>query len=318
MREDRFIMRDETARRTLGGGIVIQPWAERHRRNEEGLSQRLSFLRSGEINLLLKAFLEEAREFATPIGPVFEFLNLTEDEAQQWITRTEGVIGFKTEREQLFTTAAKWQRLRERIANNLQEFHHSHPLAPGMDMEELRVKLPYTLPVKFFRDLVEILGSEGAIARDGSFVRLPGHHVQMNAEEKGLSSQVESILARNPGSPPDLKQLEKELSSARGKLSEVIRVMERDGTVVKVTTDLLFLRSYVDKVKADLYKYFSTHGEISAATFRDLIGSTRKYTIGLLEYFDRTGITTRVGDVRKLRAPIPQGTRQSSSSPEPT
>jgi selenocysteine-specific elongation factor len=318
MREDRFIIRDETAQRTLGGGVVIQPWAERHRRNEEGLSQRLSFLRCGEIDLLLKAFLEETREFATPIGPVFEFLNLTEDEAQRWITRTEGVIGFKTEREQLFTTAAKWQRLRERIANTLQQFHASHPLAPGMDMEELRVKLPYTLPVKFFRDLVEVLGSEGVIARDGSFVHLPGHHVEMNAEEKGLRTQVESILARNPGAPPDLRQLEKELSSARGKLSEVIRVMERDGTVVKVTTDLLFLRSYVDKVKADLYKYCSTHGEISAATFRDLIGSTRKYTIGLLEYFDRTGITTRVGDVRKLRAPMPQGTRQTSSIPEPT
>ena len=223
-------------------------------------------------------------------------------------------MAFKTERGPLFTTADKWRRLKEKVLSALQEFHASHPLAPGMDMEELRVNLPYDIAAKLFRDLIELLGSEGVLARDGSFVRLPEHRVQMNAEEQSLSSQVQAILARNPGSPPDLKQIEKEVSPARGKLPEVIRVMEREGTVVRVASDLLFLRSYVDKIKADLYKYLSAHGEITAATFRDLIGSTRKYTIGLLEYFDRTGITTRVGDVRRLRSASPQGTVEVSVS----
>ncbi len=318
MREDRFIIRDETAQRTLGGGVVIQPWAQRHRRNEEGLSQRLFFFRSGDVGQLLRQFVEETREFATPIDPVFEFLNLTEEETAEWLTRTDGVMAFKTERGPLFTTAEKWRRLKERMVRALQEFHPSHPLAQGMDMEELRVNLPYDIPAKLFRDLIEALSSEGTLARDGSFVRLPEHRVQMSVEEKSLSSQVQAILARNPGSPPDLKQIEKELSSARGKLPEVIRVMEREGTVVRVTTDLLFPRSYVDKIKADLYKYLSAHGEITAATFRDLIGSTRKYTIGLLEYFDRTGITTRVGDIRRLRAPSPQGVMERLSSGQGT
>ena len=314
MRDDRFIVRDETAQRTLGGGVVIQPWAQRHRRREEGLAQRLSFLRSGDAGQLLRQFLAGTQEFATPIDPVFEFLNLTEEETAEWLARTSGVMAFKTERGALFTTAEKWQRVKEKMRSALQEFHASHPLAPGMDMEELRVNLPYDIPAKLFRDLIEILGSEGTLARDGSFVRLPEHRVQMNADEQSLSSQVQAILARNPGSPPDLKQIEKELSSARGKLPDVVRVMEREGTVVRVATDLLFLRSYVDKIKTDLYKYLSAHGEITAASFRDLIGSTRKYTIGLLEYFDRTGITTRIGDIRKLRAPSPQGAKEPLGS----
>ena len=314
MRGDHFIIRDETAQRTLGGGIVIQPWAQRHRRREEGLAQRLFFLRSGDVGQLLRQFLEETKEFATPIDPVFEFLNLTEEETAEWLAHTNGVMAFKTERGPLFTTAEKWHRLKEKMGSALQQFHSSHPLAPGMDMEELRVNLPYDIPARLFRDLIEVLGSQGTLARDGSFVRLPEHHVQMNADEQSLSSQVQAILARNPGSPPDLKQIEKDLSSARGKLPDVIRVMEREGTVVRVATDLLFLRSYVDKIKADLYTYLSAHGEITAATFRDLIGSTRKYTIGLLEYFDRTGITTRVGDIRKLRSPSPQGAKEALGS----
>ena len=313
MRGDRFIARDETAQRTLGGGVVIQPWAKRHRKNEEGLSQQLFLLRSGDASQLLRAFLEETEEFAAPVAPVFEFLNLTEEEAVQWITCTPDVIGFKTEREQLFTTATKWLRLKENIAQTLQEFHATHPLAPGMDMEELRVKLPYSMPVKLFRDLIEILVNEQAIARDGSFVHLPTHRVRMNAEEETLSSEVQRILSSNAGSPPDLKQIEKDLASARGKLAEVVRVLEREGKIVRVTTDLAFVSSYIDKVRVDLYKYLATHGEITAAAFRDLIGSSRKYAIGLLEYFDRTGVTTRVGDIRRLRTPLPSG---SSEAPE--
>ncbi|HWP58284.1 MAG TPA: selenocysteine-specific translation elongation factor [Candidatus Acidoferrales bacterium] len=303
MRGDRFIVRDETAQRTLGGGTVIHPWARRHRRKEPGLAERLALLRSGEPSQLLKAFLEEAEEFALAVGPIYEFLNVTEEEAAQWIARAPEVVAFKTEREQFFTTAGKWRQFRETILRMLGDFHAAHPLAPGMDMEELRVKLPYRVPVKLFHDLIDILAREQAIARDGSFVRLPAHRVRMSPEEESLSTEVQRLLGSNPGAPPDVKQLERDLGAARAKLGEVLRVLEREGKIVRVTTDLVFAAHYIDKVKAELYKYLSTHGEITAATFRDLIGSSRKYAIGLLEYFDRVGVTTRVGDVRKLRAP---------------
>jgi selenocysteine-specific elongation factor len=68
-----------------------------------------------------------------------------------------------------------------------------------------------------------------------------------------------------------------------------------------VATDLYFLSSCVDNVKNVLCKHLAEKGEISAATFRDLLGSSRKYTIALLEYFDREGVTLRVGDVRRLK-----------------
>ena len=93
----------------------------------------------------------------------------------------------------------------------------------------------------------------------------------------------------------------------RGKLTEVVRLMERQGNLVRVATDLYFLRESVDRVKAVLYKYFSEHEEISAATFRDLLGSSRKYTIALLEHFDREGVTIRIGDARRLKSSPPKG-----------
>jgi selenocysteine-specific elongation factor len=72
--------------------------------------------------------------------------------------------------------------------------------------------------------------------------------------------------------------------------------------VIRVTADLYYLSSTIDQVRAILKKYLSDKAEISAASFRDLINSSRKYTIPLLEYFDREGVTLRIGDVRRLKS----------------
>jgi selenocysteine-specific elongation factor len=81
--------------------------------------------------------------------------------------------------------------------------------------------------------------------------------------------------------------------------------MEREGSVIRVTSDFYFLSSAIEQVKTLLAKALAEKGEISAAGFRDLLGSSRKYIIPLLEYFDREGFTLRIGDVRRLKTPLP-------------
>ena len=98
-----------------------------------------------------------------------------------------------------------------------------------------------------------------------------------------------------------MKELEEKLKIARKPLVELLSVLESRGAVVKVTTDLYLSGATLEKAKTALIDHLTTHGEIAAAGFRDLLGVSRKTAIPLLEYFDRTGLTLRVGDVRKLR-----------------
>ena len=65
--------------------------------------------------------------------------------------------------------------------------------------------------------------------------------------------------------------------------------------------DLYFSRAASDAAKDRLVKYLETHSDITAAIFRDLLGASRKFAIALLDHFDHTGVTTRVGDTRRLR-----------------
>jgi selenocysteine-specific elongation factor len=69
-----------------------------------------------------------------------------------------------------------------------------------------------------------------------------------------------------------------------------------------VTSEMYFLAGSIEELRGTLRKYLTEKGEMTAASFRDLIGSSRKYTIPLLEYFDRDGLTIRIGDTRRLKS----------------
>ena len=307
LRGDHFIVRDETGQRTLGGGTVIHPWARKHKRADAALPARLKALHTGDFQQLAETFLDESEAFALPLDSVHQFLNLKEEEARNCIDQIPSLLAFSAEGEKLYTTKTKWHRLREAMITALKGFHASHPLVPGMDMEELRGKLIFELSPKIFRVLVDALITEKSIVKEENLLRLPEHRVKVGGQEKSLMEKIEKILGAQPMAPPDLKQIEKDLGVSRSKLADVLRLLEREASVVRVATDLYFLTTCVDKVRGVLYKFLSANGEISAAAFRDLLGSSRKYTIALLEYFDREGFTMRIGDIRRLKSNAPPG-----------
>jgi selenocysteine-specific elongation factor len=301
LRGDRFIIRDETARRTLGGGVVVDPWPRTHRRREPGLRDRLKTLQRGTPADVVELFITASDDFAVPIAPLYQLLNLRLEETQDLLLRMTAIRTVSLEGDRIYTTARKWQALKEALLAALKDFHITHPLAPGRDMEELRDRLPHRIPPKLFRAFVEQLELEKAVIRDGSLLRLPEHTVTLADDEKRLAERIKSLLAVNPLAPPDLQQLERESGTGRAKLTEVMRVLERERSVVRVGADLYFLTESLDGVKRAIQE-LSEKGDITPAMFRDRLGTSRKYTIPLLEYLDREGVTVRVGDVRRLKA----------------
>jgi selenocysteine-specific elongation factor len=305
LRGDHFIVRDETARRTLAGGVIVNPWAKRHKRGEAELEQRLQALHRGDLAELTAAFVDGSEAFALSIDSIHQFLNVREEAVRGAIDRVKSLRAVNAEGEKVYTTESKWQRMKERMLATLKDFHASHPLAPGMDMEELRGKLAYDLAPKLFRVVVDSLIQEKLIAKGDNLVRLTSHQVKLGGQEKALMDKIQKILGEEPLAPPDLKEIEKQAGVPRNRLNEVIRLLERDGSVVRVTSDMYFLSSAIDQLRTMLKKFLAEKGEMPAAAFRDLIGSSRKYTIPLLEYFDRDGLTIRIGDVRRLKSQSP-------------
>jgi selenocysteine-specific elongation factor len=196
---------------------------------------------------------------------------------------------------------SKWRRLTTELSNTLATFHQNTPLARGMEMESVRSQLSFSFSPKIFRAVIDKFVAEGVAIREDSTLRVPSHSVTFNENEQGTAARLERLLQEGGFTPPEMKEFEERLQMPRKLLANLLGVLESRGKVVKVTTDLYLSNTALEKAKTALTTHLTTQGEISAAIFRDLLGISRKTAIPLLEYFDRTGLTLRVGDVRKLR-----------------
>ncbi|MCG2796673.1 MAG: SelB C-terminal domain-containing protein, partial [Actinomycetia bacterium] len=104
---------------------------------------------------------------------------------------------------------------------------------------------------------------------------------------------------RNPVSPPTLSELSEELGESKQSLFELLELAERSGTLVRVSPELFFSREALDDIKGKPTPAAMGDG-ITVSGFRKLIGTSRKYALPLLEYFDRVKVTVRDGDLRYL------------------
>ncbi len=123
--------------------MIVNPWAQRHKRGENELKNRLQALHHGDLAELTAAFIDGGEAFALPIGSIHQFLNVREETVRSAIELMKNLRTLSAEGEKVYTTENKWQRMKERLLATLKEFHGGHPLVPGMDMEELRGKLAY-------------------------------------------------------------------------------------------------------------------------------------------------------------------------------
>ncbi len=301
-RGDRFVIRDETARRTLGGGVVLHPRPRIHRRREPDLEARLRILQTGSLSEVLALVIDEHEAFAVPLAPVCELLNATPGDVAGALAAAADVRAIRLEGDSAYTTARKWRASTDALLASLRAFHAGHPLAPGQDMETLRDTLPWAAPPGVFRAWVDQLEREGVLTRDGSVVRAPEHTTALRGDARRVADRILALLGEHPLTPPDPPQLAAALGIDGARLVELLRALEREGAIVRLARDLYILTEALDTVTRSLREELPDGALLTLASFRERFGTSRKYAIPLLEHLDRDGVTERVGDARRLKA----------------
>ncbi|HEY6418349.1 MAG TPA: selenocysteine-specific translation elongation factor [Candidatus Binataceae bacterium] len=301
---DRFVIRDETNVRTLGGGVVLNPLGRRIRKPLDAYRKNLEALAAASGPEAIEALLNLQENLALTATQIAILLNAPAAETDAAL-KDARFVKLSLGEDEGFTTRDKWEELKRFALSALANHHKTEPLSPGLEMEALRSRLPYEVSARSFRALVDRLCREAEIVREESTLRLKAHRVQLGGDAGALGTRVEQLLADAQFQPPELKQLAEALelpASELARLRTVLGALEREGRVAKIATDLYFSAAALDAARARLIDHLKTTPEISAATYRDLLGASRKFAIALLDYFDHSGVTTRVGDVRRLRA----------------
>lgn len=301
MRGDRFVLRDETAQRTIGGGTVLRPAAPRRSRTDPRLLDRLETLAHGEAGPLIATLIEDSGEFALPLPALAELLNEADERIRSRADAAAELHRFVLDGDVYYSTAKACAVAGADVVGAIRAWHAARPLSPGLDIEEARSALEPKPSARILRQLIDELERQGAIAREGSVLRLPSHRVQVTGEDRAIVDRISSALLGSPLAPPDVQQLSEALGVDRAKLLLLLKTMEQQQQVVAIAPDLYLDAGAVRRLRDELAR--DPGAALTPAAFRDRYKTSRKYSIPLLEYFDRTGLTVRIGDVRRLRQP---------------
>jgi selenocysteine-specific elongation factor len=134
----------------------------------------------------------------------------------------------------------------------------------------------------------------------GDLVRLPGRGIAMKDEEAESKKKIEEAFASAALKVPALQEVLAGLKIDKLRAQKIVTLLLRDKVLTKVSDELVFHRTALDNLRKRVAEHKAKSATIDVATFKELIGVSRKYAIPLLEYLDRERVTKRVGDSRQI------------------
>ncbi|HXE72784.1 MAG TPA: selenocysteine-specific translation elongation factor [Candidatus Nitrosotenuis sp.] len=308
---DRFVLRDFTASYTVGGGEVVDPAPPRHRRGDRAVLEALEARRSGGVAQALLGALERAaggvrapaalaQELQMPLGAVEELAAALE--AQGKLVRLGRHLAL----------AGQAQAAESALVALLGRLQQAAPWKAGWRKEEILRLLASPAP-RLMEEVLAEMVRQGRLQEARGLLCLPGHLPRLDAAGAAAAQKVEKLLGQAGFSPPDWKDVPG-LCGLDGPTWKVVEeYLLGTGRATRVSADLVYLESTLDEARARIAERIRREGSITPAQARDILATTRRYVIPLLEYFDQSRFTLRAGDARVLCDPGFTGPRPVGS-----
>ena len=288
---DHFVLRSNMT--TLGGGVVVDPHAKRHRRRDDKTIERLTILEMGTISDVLVNTIDshglnllDLKNLSDKIGMetsiiVNEISALIND---GMILSTDDDVNVA-----FYFTKNSWDSLVDITTLWLNEYHKEFPLRSGAPKEEIRNRLG--MDGFAFNKVLSLLCKKNIVEESASTISLIGYSPRLSSKQLEVTKAYIDAISKDPFSPSTDVVIE----------SEVLNFLHESGEVVKVADGVTFSAGSYNQMVSSVKEYINKNGDISVGDVRDLFHTSRKYALALVDYLDQQQVTRRVGDVRILR-----------------
>ncbi|OGR01597.1 MAG: selenocysteine-specific translation elongation factor [Deltaproteobacteria bacterium RIFOXYD12_FULL_55_16] len=301
---DRYVVRSYSPVATIGGGVIWSASPPKRRRFKEVNRQIFALYQAGVSEDISLLHLKEAGV----AGLTFEALCVKMGQFGKRFRKlldgpisSRKIIMVDSEKQRL-VAAEIFAAMSASLTKILTDFHQDNSMKPGLSREELRSRLPGEMDQRFFQLLLTTLGKQGEIIVDEATVRLTSHRVSLKADALNLRAEMENFYGEAGLTPPTVREVQDKFARYPAPLvREVLELLVREQALVKISEELYFPALALAALQIQLVAFIRKEGEIDAPRFKNLTGLTRKFSIPLLEYFDKIKITIRVGDRRLLR-----------------
>lgn len=297
---DRFVIRDVSAQRTIGGGrfLDLRP-PQRKRRSPERMAQLDAHSIDDPVQAV-RALLSVEPYYLD--ATAFQRDRALADDPQALAQALDAVM-LPQANSVLLLLPERWNALRDEIVARLGAFHAENPDLIGMGVERLRLLLKPRLPAPAFRAAIAALIEADLLRLDGAWLRLRDHEVTMSDADEALWQRIAPLLDGDARfRPPRVRDIAGLLDEREEDIRRLLKLAGRMGRVHEVAHDHFFPRATIAEmigILSDMDAAFDS-GWFIAARFRDRVDSGRKVAIQILEFFDRNSVTIRRGDMRRL------------------
>lgn len=292
MSGDRYIIRRFSPVDTIGGGEVFDPSPPRRRQKD--IAEILMTFEKGNFSdkISLKVLQSGLHGISTMTIEGWIKAEIPAIRESIEILRGKGIL-FAIEDVLIHKTF--FDSFREKVLQTLKDFHAKNPLKPGMPKEELRVKL--NIEPRLFSGLITSLKD---VVMEKEIIRLRTFSTVLSQAEETLKAKILELLQKGGFQPPSKEELSQSLKLDQKHLSDILKLMVKEGSLVRISDSMYLTSPVYHTMIESLKNFFSKKSEITVAEFRDILNTTRKYALPILEYLDANKITLRVGDIRKL------------------
>jgi selenocysteine-specific elongation factor len=186
------------------------------------------------------------------------------------------------------------------IRKAVEAFHRANPLLPGIPKQELRTRAGRAR-VEIFEAALGDLVAARAVVMAGDLVSQAGREITLSTEETRAKELIEREFESAGLTVPGFASVLAKLPVDAPRAQKILQILLREKVLVKISSDLVFHRSTLLKLREMLAKYRKARGaRLPITVFKELTGITRKYAIPLLEHLDREQVTRRAGDERVI------------------
>ena len=150
--------------------------------------------------------------------------------------------------------------------------------------------------------LVALLKGEGRLTEQKGRLAASQHRATFRQEDVRHIEAIESLFRERAFHPPTAEELAAETNASAGDVQRVLRILREHQKLIQVEEGLLFHREALERAREILVNFIRQEGKLESVRFKYLLDTTRKFALPLLDYFDRAGVTRRVGNTRYLKA----------------
>lgn len=302
-RGDKFIIRFYSPMFTIGGGEILEPNPKKKKRFDDKAIRELEIKEIGSSTDIIENIIEDKSKDFPTTKEIAVFTAMLEENVKTEVNNLiedKKVILFPLTKDLHVIHINYFNKIKDEILKELNNFHSKYPLRAGMPKEEIRSRFLKNAKPRVAESFIDLLIKDGYLEQKLENISIAGFEIKLDMDQLKIRDAIIKNFNDNPYQPPRREDLESIIGEKKDKVEEVFSSLVNNGHIIKLNEEVYLSKEAYSLALEKLIEYMTDKGSLSIGEYRDLLNTNRKVALALLEYFDQIKITKRDKDTRIL------------------